>query len=132
MLKRKIQNVRAFSLRLVGGCLDSFTISDDIVILNKMLISKVTSLESQSQSGCPSPPEHVWILTWAFLLLFWETNVLRRAIKLNAMTARAADILPNLVIKYDVTEVLTKYLSLFIALPYENGVFWRGFFFFFE
>lgn len=33
------------------------------------------------------------------------------AIKLNATTARAADISANLVIKYDVTKVLTKYLS---------------------
>lgn len=33
------------------------------------------------------------------------------AIKLNATTARAADISSNLVIKYDVTKVLTKDLS---------------------
>ena len=33
------------------------------------------------------------------------------AIKLNATAVRAADISANLVIKYDVAKVLTKYLS---------------------
>lgn len=60
---------------------------------------------------------------------FWGRDIFcasySAAIKLNATTARAADISANLVIKYDVTKVLTKYLS-FCLLRWNMRIVWSA------